>query len=114
MDSFAELVRDQLRRVPALRTRRMFGGSGFYSGAVFFGMVYDGRIYFKTGESERTGYTARGSSGPFTYEGGALISLWEVPTDVLEDADELEAWAYRAIAAARVAKREPRRRPRGA
>jgi DNA transformation protein and related proteins len=105
-------VRDQLRRVPSLGTRRMFGGCGFYSGAAFFGVVYDGRLYFKTGEPERAVYAARGSSGPFAYEGGALTSLWEVPTDVLEDADELEAWAARAIAAARVAKREPSRRPR--
>jgi DNA transformation protein and related proteins len=90
----------------------MFGGCGFYSGAAFFGVVYDGRLYFKTGEPERAVYAARGSSGPFAYEGGALTSLWEVPTDVLEDADELEAWAARAIAAARVAKREPSRRPR--
>jgi DNA transformation protein and related proteins len=111
MDSFTELVQDQLRHVPGLRARRMFGGWGFYAGAFFFGVVFDGRLYFKTGEAERSGYAARGM-GPFTYEGGALKSLWEVPPDVLEDPAELEAWAARAIAAAREAKQAaaPRRR----
>jgi DNA transformation protein and related proteins len=105
MDSFTELVHDQLRHVPDLAVRRMFGGWGFYSGPFFFAVVFDGRLYFKTGEAERAEYAACGM-GPFSYDGGALVSLWELPPDVLEDADALEAWAGRAIAAARAAKQE--------
>ncbi len=103
MDSFAELVLDQLRGLPSVTWRRMFGGWGFYSGGLFFGVVFDDRLYFKTDEAGREAYRQRGS-GPFTYEGGALHSLWEVPADVLEDADELAQWATRAVAAARAAR----------
>ncbi|HEX9105767.1 MAG TPA: TfoX/Sxy family protein [Longimicrobiales bacterium] len=111
MDSFAELVLDQLRGLPAVTWRRMFGGWGFYSAGLFFGVVFDDRLYFKTDEAGQDSYRARGS-GPFTYEGGALHSLWEVPADVLEDADELTDWAQSAVAAARAArlKKSPRRK----
>jgi len=111
MDSFTELVLDQMRGVPALTWRRMFGGHGFYSGGLFFAVVWDDRLFLKTGEAERAAYQARGM-GPFTYEGGALTSLWEVPAEVLEDADELTAWATRAVAAARAAKLRTARPPR--
>ncbi len=124
MDSFVELVLDQLRRVPGVTWRRMFGGYGLYAGGLFFAVIWDDRLYLKTAAADEADFRTRGM-GPFTYEGGALKSLWEVPADVLEDADELSAWAGRAIAAARAAKlskagrapREPgsgsaRRRPR--
>ncbi len=103
MDSFTELVLEQLRGVPALTWRRMFGGYGFYSGGLFFAVVWDDRLFLKAGEADRAAFRARGM-GPFTYEGGALHSLWETPAEVLEDADELQAWALRAVAASRAAK----------
>ncbi len=103
MDSFLELVLDQLRGMPAVTWRRMFGGCGLYSGGLFFAAILDDRLFFKTDESGKEAFRQRGS-GPFTYEGGALLSLWEVPADVLEDADELTDWARRAVAAARAAR----------
>ena len=116
MNSFAELVLDQLRAVPALTWRRMFGGWGFYSAGLFFAAVSDDRLYFKADDSSQEAFRQRGC-GPFTYEGGALHSLWEVPADVLEDADELAEWAARAVAAARAARiqkvRKGARKPTG-
>lgn len=103
MDSFTELVLEQLRGVPSLTWRRMFGGCGFYSGGLFFAVVWDDRLFLKTAPAEEASFRARGM-GPFTYEGGALKSLWEVPVDVLEDAAELSVWAARALAAARAAR----------
>ncbi len=103
MDSFTELVLDQLRGVPGLTWRRMFGGYGFYAGGLFFAVVWDDRLFLKAAEADRDAFRARGM-GPFTYEGGALHSLWEVPAEVLEDADELRDWAQRAVAASRAAK----------
>jgi DNA transformation protein and related proteins len=111
-DSFVELVRDQLEGVPDLRLRRMFGGCGIYSGPFFFGAVFDGRLYFKTDEAGATAFLRYGM-GPFTYDGGALRSLWEVPPDVLEDPVELGEWAGRAVSAARAAKLAKGARGRG-
>ncbi|HEX9107386.1 MAG TPA: TfoX/Sxy family protein [Longimicrobiales bacterium] len=103
MDSFVELVLDQLRGVQGVTWRKMFGGYGLYSGGLFFAVIWDDRMYLKTAAADEADFRARGM-GPFTYEGGALKSLWEVPADVLEDADELTVWAGRAIAAARAAR----------
>jgi hypothetical protein len=42
-----------LRILEGLRCRPMFGGYGFYLGTDFFGILHDGRLYFKTDESTR-------------------------------------------------------------
>jgi DNA transformation protein len=81
----------------------MFGGYGLYASGLFFAVIWDNRLYLKAAAADEAAFRARGM-GPFTYEGGALKSIWEVPADVLEDAEQLGEWARRAVAAARSAK----------
>ena len=47
-DSFQEYAQDQLRGLSDVRFRPMFGGHRVYCGDVFFGILYEGRLYFKT------------------------------------------------------------------
>jgi len=101
-ESFKEFVLDQLRTLPDVRARAMFGAHGLYQGAHFFGILDEGRLFFKTEAQSQADYTARGM-GPFTYESKGRVltmSYHEVPPDVLENAPELVAWARRAIAVA--------------
>jgi DNA transformation protein len=80
----------------------MFGAYGLYSGGWFFGILDEGRLFFKTDASSLADYTARGM-GPFTYEMKERVmtmSYHEMPLDVLENAPELVVWAERAIAVA--------------
>jgi DNA transformation protein len=98
-DSFKEFVLDQLGAFPELRARAMFGAHGLYAGETFFGILDEGRLFFKTDAASQADYTARGM-GPFTYESrGKVMTMayHEVPPDVLENAPELTAWAQRAI-----------------
>jgi DNA transformation protein len=98
-DSFKEFVLDQLGALPELRARAMFGAHGLYAGEKFFGILDEGRLFFKTDAASQADYTARGM-GPFTYESkGKVLTMayHEVPPDVLENAPELTAWAQRAI-----------------
>jgi DNA transformation protein len=98
-DSFKEFVLDQLNALPELRARAMFGAHGLYAGEKFFGILDEGRLFFKTDAASAADYTARGM-GAFTYESkGKLMTMayHEVPPDVLENAPELTAWAQRAI-----------------
>jgi DNA transformation protein len=98
-DSFKEFVLDQLGALPELRARAMFGAHGLYSGEKFFGILDEGRLFFKTDAASAADYTARGM-GPFTYESkGKVLTMayHEVPPDVLENAPELTDWAQRAI-----------------
>ncbi len=117
MDSFLELVLEQLREFPGVTWRRLFSGWSLLAGGLHFGIVYDGRLYFKTDEAGRSAFEGRGM-GPFRPGGEedvTLISYWEVPADVLEEPELLARWAGVAVAAARaakVAKRPRRGRPR--
>jgi DNA transformation protein len=112
-DSFKEFVLDQLSALPELRARAMFGAHGLYDGEHFFGILDQGRLFFKTDAQSQTDYTSRGMS-PIAYESkGRLVTMnfYEVPPDVLENAPELVAWARKAIAiAAAKPKKTPKRR----
>ena len=106
-ESFKEFVLDQLGALPELRAKTMFGAHGLYCGERFFGILAEGRLYFKTDAASRADYLARGM-GPFTYETKGRVvtmSYHEVPPDVLENAAELVGWAQRAIQVAADGKR---------
>ena len=110
-DSFKEFVLDQLSALPEVRAKAMFGAHGIYSGEHFFGILDEGRLFFKTDDRSQADYTARGM-GPFTYEmKGKMMTMayHEVPPDVLEQPHELTAWARRAI---HIAAAKPRCRTR--
>ena len=98
-DSFKSFVLDQLSALPELRARAMFGGHGLYSGERFFGILIEGRLFFKVDETTRAAYEMRGMS-PFTYEMKGRVmtmSYYEVSPDILEDRDEAITWANQAI-----------------
>jgi DNA transformation protein len=111
-DSFREFVLDQLSALPDLRAKAMFGAHGLYCGDRFFGILDEGRLFFKTDERSQADYIARGM-GPFTYQmKGKVMTMayHEVPPDVLEQPQELTVWARRAIQiAAAKAKKPPNR-----
>ncbi len=109
--SFRAFVLEQLGRVlPDLRARSMFGGVGIYSGELFFALIDDDTLYFKVDDSSRGDFEARGMS-PFRPggPGGEVMQYYEVPADLLEEADALRAWGERAVM---VAARKRRKRPR--
>ena len=111
-ESFKVFVLDQLSELPELRVKAMFGGYGLYQRDNFFGILMDGRLYFKTDPQSCARYLARGMT-PFTYEKGRrVVSLryFEVPPETLESREQLVAWAKRAVQDARHPKR-PAKRP---
>jgi len=101
-DSCKAFVLDQLSALPDVRAKAMFGAHGIYSGDHFFGILDEGRLFFKTDAVSAADYTARGM-GPFTYESKGktmTMAYHEVPPDVLEQPHELVKWAGKAIAIA--------------
>jgi DNA transformation protein len=114
-DSFKEFVLDQLSALPDVRAKAMFGAHGLYSGEHFFGILDEGRLFFKTDAASQEDYTARGM-GPFTYESKGKVmtmSYHEVPPDVLEQPQELAGWARRAIEVAASSKKPVKRTKQG-
>ena len=111
---FADEAIERLQRVVSgLRARRMFGGVGLYSGELFFGLVAFDRLWFKVDDSNRPDYEARGMSPfqPFS-DRPTTMSYYEIPADLLDDAEELRVWALRSVAIARRAKKLPAKKPR--
>ena len=113
-EGFRAFVLEQLARAtPSLRARSMFGGVGLYSGDFFFALMDDDVLYFKVDDTNRPRFEER-AMGPFRPGGGGgeVMQYYEVPADVLEDAELLAAWAAEAVEVARRARsrKRPRRR----
>ena len=100
-DSYCDFVVDQLADLGELDVRRMFGGFGIYGNAIFFAIVYDAVLYFKTDDSTRPEYVRRGM-GPFRpNRKQTLKSYYQVPVELIEDDEALCQWARKALACQR-------------
>jgi DNA transformation protein len=110
---FLNYVIEQLSGVGGLRPKRMFGAVGFYSDEHFFAVLDDDVLYLKTDETNCEAFKARGMRQfmPDPDKEGSM-AYYEVPADVLEDRDELMAWARKSVAvsAASAARKAARRR----
>jgi DNA transformation protein and related proteins len=96
-DSFKDFVLDQLRTLDDVEARRMFGGYGLYQDETFFGIIFRGRLYFKTDETTVAAYR-RKKMKPFRPNPKqTLKSYYEVPVEIIEDDHRLGAWAEAAI-----------------
>jgi DNA transformation protein len=96
--SFKDFVLEQLQQLDDVTCRRMFGCYGLYQNGVFFGIIAQGRLYFKTSATTRTAYMQRGMQPFRPRPRQTLKSYYEVPVEVLEDDGELSLWAQQAVA----------------
>ena len=96
-NSLKDFVLDQLRELGGLESRAMFGGFGLYTGGKIFGILLQGRLYFKTSDATRAAYVERGLQPFRPSVKQRLNSYYEVPADVIEDAAQLERWARGAV-----------------
>jgi DNA transformation protein len=112
-DQYLAYVLEQLATLGSLRSNRMFGGIGLYSREIFFGLIDDDTVFFKTDESNIAPYRARNMPRfmPFPDRPEAVLGYHQVPADVIEDAEQLVDWARKSVAVAlrrQVAKATPR------
>lgn len=95
-DSFKEFVLDQLHDMGRVTCRAMFGGYGLYHGKNFFGLLFKGRLYFKTDVTTRNDYIEQGMNPFRPNTKQTLKNYYEVPVEILEDGDQLVEWAQKA------------------
>lgn len=95
---YLDYVQDLLSVLGPVDVKRMFGGAGLYHQGLFFGLVADDVLYFKVDDTTRADFETDGME-PFRPYGdeGYAMQYYEVPVDVLEDRDQLAAWAEKAI-----------------
>ncbi|MEL7299947.1 MAG: TfoX/Sxy family protein [Pseudomonadota bacterium] len=96
-------VRDLFSGLPALTTRKMFGGLSVYSEGQIFAIIGpENRIYIKASGPLAEALAAEGGA-QFVYEGKektASMGYWTLPESALDDPDEAADWARRALDAA--------------
>ena len=115
---FLAYILEQLDSLGRLRSRRMFGGVGLYSGELFFGLIDDDTVFFKSDDSNKADYVARNMPRfmPFPDRPEAVMAYYQVPADIIEDAELLVGWARKSVAvalASHAAKSRPKVRNAG-
>lgn len=113
-DGFKEFVLDQLTDLRSVTYRTMFGGYGLYHHAQFFGIIHKGRLYFKVSPKTLPTYREHGMKPFRPNPKQTLKSYYEVPIHVVEDREQLAAWAEQASRFRPVNKRPVPRFPSGA
>jgi DNA transformation protein and related proteins len=98
-DSYLAYVAEQLSGIGRLRSKRMFGGVGYYADGLFFGLLAAGGLYLKVDDTNRGDFVARGMGPfrPYSNRPELSMSYYEVPADIIEDAEGLVEWARRAL-----------------
>lgn len=96
-ESFKDFVLDQLRDFADVEARPMFGGFGLYQDEIFFGILHKERLFFKIDDSTVGAYR-RLKMKPFRPNGKqTLKSYYQVPLDIIENAEQLCDRAKEAI-----------------
>jgi DNA transformation protein and related proteins len=103
---YRAFVLEQLGRVLPVTHRSMFGGVGVYGEGLFFALMDDDALYFKTDEETRGDYERLGMEPfrPFGPEAAAM-AYHQVPGDLLETPELLRPWVEQALGVARRARR---------
>lgn len=122
-DSFAEFLRDQLAPLGRITMRRMFGKTGVFCDGLMLGMVADDTLYFRVDDQNQAAFKEAQSLPQLNYakKGRTIdLSFWRAPERLMDEPDDLVAWARIALGAARrvaakrrrtAPKRQSRRRP---
>jgi DNA transformation protein len=106
--SFQEYVRERLEPVGEVSLRAMFGGIGIYSRGLFFALMDDDILYLKVDADNRPDFEALGMNAFRPFGDERSMSYYEVPAEVLEEAEELRGWVEKSLAAA-LRQRKPSR-----
>lgn len=89
------IMYDVMSDISGISSKPMFGGYGVYKDGKIFAILFEGKLYFKVGDSNRADFEKAGSK-PFVYskkkKGTVSLSYFELPVDVMEDKEQLEAW----------------------
>jgi len=98
-----------LLAVRSITSKKMFGGIGVYSDGIFFAVVDDDRLYFKSDATTDLSYDEH-AAAPWILSGDppSPMPYRELPTVILEDPIHLAEWIDAAVAVAERKKTKPK------
>lgn len=98
--SYLEFVKDQLAVFGGFETKKMFGGIGFFKEGVMFAMMGKDTFRLKVDDSNRSDFEAHGMVAFQSDTKKKGMPYFEVPTVVLENAEELAIWCEKSFSIA--------------
>jgi len=97
---YTEYVLELLEPIGPVRISRFFGGVGISHGLVQFAMIMGNSLYFVVNDNTRQKYEEAGMTA-FSYatkKGRVQVrKYFELPEEVLTDAEKLRLWASESI-----------------
>lgn len=115
--AFIDRVHELFAFVPELKTRRMFGGLGVYSGEQMFALGAGGEVFLKADDANRARFEAEDLPAFAPVMQGEVVemaSYRRMPEDAWDDEDVAREWTRLALDAAlraRSAKPPRKRKP---
>jgi DNA transformation protein len=106
---YREFVLEQLARVVPVTSRSMFGGVGIYGNGLFFALMDDDTLYLKADGQTVPDFEAIGSTPFRPMPDAPPMKYYELPADIVEDADALRGWVENSIAVAARARTKKRK-----
>ena len=77
--------------------------SGLFHGGMMFGLIARDELFLKVNDANRAAYEAAGEA-PFSYDTKhgvhTIQSYWRCPPELLDDPENFQVWARRAVEAA--------------
>ena len=98
---YQDYVTEQLATVGYIVCKRMFGGVGLYADGIFFATAALAPPHLKVDDTNRQDFEQAGMDAFRPYpDKTRSMQYFEVPVEVLEDAEELFNWARKSITVA--------------
>jgi DNA transformation protein len=107
---FRDFVVLQLGNLRGLTCKAMFGGYGLWANGVFFGIIYEDKVYFRTGPDSLSEYIDA-EMQPFATADFVSTNYYEVPPEVMSSGIKLVKWAETAVGESLRIKKSPKRKP---
>jgi DNA transformation protein len=108
-DGFRDYLQDLLEPLGPVTFGRLFGGATIFYGEAVFALVFQDVLYLRVDDTNRAAFEAAGSI-PFSYvkkTGPVTVgTYWLCPDEVMDDPDDMLAWARSAVDAGLAAQRE--------
>lgn len=109
-ENYRAFVLEQLGRIATVTAKAMFGGVGIYSRDLFFALIAEDRLYFKVDDATRPDFERFGMEAFRPFDDENAMGYYEVPADVVEDANQLASWTARAIEVASRSKHKKKKK----
>jgi DNA transformation protein len=104
--SYLQYIQDQLVVFGEYETKKMFGGIGFFREGAMFAMIGKDALRLKVDDTNKADFEAHGMVAFMSDSMKKGMPYFEVPTQVVEDADELAKWCEKSFAIAMASKKK--------